>query len=285
MGTIPFSNPGGNNQTNPVSKLLPQGGTGLNQGGVVGGPQGTVAGAVNPYAPPTTTSSTGSISVGAQTGTTSPTSSGQGFITSGQDDGQNALQKQLNDIYGQGVGGSLFQLLNSMSGTDSTILQEYIQSLQPQMAKAQSDTNATLGAGGVSANSSVAAIADSNLQSQEFASIASESASLTQNQEQLTAQILSGMEPAAAKEVATSNWTIFGDVMSDITGDIGHLMGGSVNTAPNTQQQNTSGTISSGTSSNSISSPIPQTTGDETLYQLGESDTGENVGAALLAFE
>jgi len=163
--------------------------------------------------------------VGSQGGTSSAQN---GFITpnSSYSSGQNDLSKQLTDIYGKGVGGSIFELLNNMSGTNSTILQEYIQSLQPQMATAQANTNAALGSGGVGANSSVAAIADSNLQSQEFSSIASESASLTQSQEQMTLQALEGMSKDASKEVATSGWSTFGNVMGAITADAGALVGG-----------------------------------------------------------
>jgi hypothetical protein len=229
MGTIPFSNPAGNNQTNPVSSMLPK---------PTGGPAGVVSpitnpGAVqnNPYSPvhgaPLTGSAPGQIPSTGQGGVTGPSIPNVGGLTT---TGQNVagdtggLNKQLTDIWGKGVGGALSSLLEGMSGTDSQILQEYIASLQPQMAKAQSNTNAALGAGGVSANSSVAAIADSNLQAQESSAIAGESANLTQSQEQLTAQILTGMQGAAQKEVATSGWSVFGDVMDQITGDIGNLL-------------------------------------------------------------
>jgi hypothetical protein len=194
----------------------------------------------------TATSPTGTPIAGA---TPTSTSSQQGFITSGTDAGQNALQKQLNDIYGAGVGDSLFSLLNSMSGTNSTVLQEYIASLQPQMATTQANTNAALGAGGVGANSSVAAIADSALQGQEFASIAGESANLTQSQEQLTSSILSGMEGAASKEVATSGWSTFGNVMGDISSDIGAVIpGASGHAATNTSGGGIPSSFSSGAS-------------------------------------
>ena len=216
---IPFSNPAGNNQTNPSPIAV-----GKTSTPIAGSPISTPGS--NPFIPPGTTGSSSGGPIAFQGGTPSNTSAQDGFITSGTDAGQNALQKQLDDIYGKGVGGSLFSLLNSMSGTDSTVLQEYIKSLQPQMATAQANTNAALGAGGVGANSSVAAIADSNLQAQEQASIASESASLTQSQEQLTAQILSGTENASAKEVATSGWSVFGDVLSQVGSDAATILGG-----------------------------------------------------------
>jgi hypothetical protein len=215
---IPFSNPAGKNQTNPSPILSAP------TNPIPGSPQ--AAPGSNPYIPPSVPGSASGGPIPLQNTNPGTTSSSQGFITSGTDAGQNALQKQLTDIYGQGTGASLFSLLNSMSGTDSTVLQEYIASLQPQEAVAKANTNAALGAGGVGANSSVTGIADANLQAQEQASIASESANLTQNQEQLTAQILEGTEGAAAKEVATSNWSIFGDVLSQVGSDAAQALGG-----------------------------------------------------------
>jgi hypothetical protein len=234
MGTIPFSNPAGNNQTNSgppgVSKSVPL-------GNIPGSPtQGN-----NPYIPVTpglpvhAMGTPGAIPAAAPPGASVPNVGG--LTTTGQNiaGDTGGLQKQLVDIYGKGVGGALANLLANMSGTDSTVLQEFIKSLQPQMATAQANTNAALGAGGVSANSSVAAIADSNLQAQEFAAISGESAKLTQSQEELTAQLLSGMQGAAQKEVSTSAWSTFADVINNITGDIGNITsGGSFKTPGNT---------------------------------------------------
>jgi hypothetical protein len=225
-GTIPFSNPAGNNQMSPLSKMSMPGAGMPSKNPIPGSP--TVAGApqkggATPYAVPSTVTS--GLQPAAP-GAVQPANSAQnGFITNSQDAGQNALQKQLTDIYGQGTGGSLFSLLNSMSGTDSQVLQEYIQSLQPQQKQAQAGVNAALGAGGVSANSSVAALADSNLQSNEFSAIAGQSANLTKSQEDLTAQVLEGTEGASAKEVATSDWSIFGDVMNSVSQDAGAFVG------------------------------------------------------------
>lgn len=162
----------------------------------------------NPYVPPTFASTiTGTNTTG---GAITPNSG---------DPNQNLLQKQLTDIYGKGIGGELTSLLGSISGTDSQALQEYIASLQPQEAKAAANVNATLGAQGVSANSSVNAIAQSNLQAQETASIAGESAQLQTQEQQLEAGILSGTESAAAKEVASSGWSVFGDVLGALGSD------------------------------------------------------------------
>jgi hypothetical protein len=136
-----------------------------------------------------------------------------------------ALTKQLTDIYGKGTGGALSSLLENMSGVDSAVLQEYQQSLVPQEATAQANLDASLGAGGVSSNSSVAAIGNANLQAQETAAIAGESANLTQSQENLTAQILEGTEQSAQQEVSESGWNVFGQVLQDVGSVASDFMG------------------------------------------------------------
>jgi len=249
---IPASNPAGNNQTNPLNSVLGKTtpiatapGVGVQNnpympaGGTSTVPTSPAAPVYNAPSRPQalTTSTTG----------TGGSSGAAGFITdkSSYSSGENDLQKQLIEIYGKGVGGSLYSLLSSMSGTDSKVLQEYIASLQPQMAKAQADVNATLGAGGVSANSSVAAIADANLQAQEQAAIAGESAKLTLGQEELTANLLQGMQGASAKEVASSGWDVFANVIDQITGDIGNLLPMSSGNKTHTNTSSTSGSTGS----------------------------------------
>ena len=157
---IPYSNPAGNNQTTP-----PVGGAGATS---------TAVQALPGVAPTVATAAGGAD---ASSNPLIPATSPGGAIPSV---GGGSSASEVNNIFGSGVGGDINSFLGSIGGTNSVVLQEYINSLHPQMAKAQADTNAALGAGGVSANSSVAAIADSNLQSQESASIASESAHLTE---------------------------------------------------------------------------------------------------------
>jgi hypothetical protein len=127
------------------------------------------------------------------TGTTGATSSTSTVPSSAS---STSSGSELTDIYGA-VGSDINSYLNSISGTNSVVLQDYIKSLQPQMATAQAQTNAALGAGGVSANSSVAGIADANLNAQETASIASESASLTETGEQIEGNMLTGLASSA----------------------------------------------------------------------------------------
>lgn len=240
---VPYSNPAGKNQTSPSSTISTMPSQGLP---IVSPTNPGAANIANPLIPASgtpgitvpsqtvsavpSTSSTG-ITAGQVTGTGSTsaapgqTSAGTGFITSGTDNGMNALQKQYQDIYGQGTGDSLYTLLNSMSGTNSTILQEYIQGLQPQEAAASANLRAGLGAGGVSANSSVAALGEANLQAQEFATISNESANLTAHQEDLTANILQGTQSDSAREVASSGWDILGSVLQDAGSIAGNVLG------------------------------------------------------------
>lgn len=228
---VPYSNPAGNNQTGPSFGVPTSGAGAKAAGGKAGGALPVVSpvstpgsvGTANPYIPPTSTTpgATGTVPAG-------PTQSSS-FITpnSSYSSGENDLQKQLIDIYGKGVGGSLYTLLSGMSGTNSTILQQYIASLQPQFAKSRADLGASLGAGGVSPNSSVAALGEANLKAQEDAIIAGESANLTQGQEQMTAGILGSEQGAASKEVASSGWDVFGSVL----GDLGKLAGTTIGAA------------------------------------------------------
>ena len=239
IGQIPFSNPAGNNQTSP-SAPISQKANPIIQGNIPGSPtQGQ-----NPFVPniPSTAMSTqlssttgGNPSVPQAPGV--PNVGGLNQNPANVAGNSGALQKQLTDIYGKGVGGDLFNLINNMSGTDSQVMQEFIASLQPQMATAQANVNASLGAGGVGANSSVAAIADSNLQAQEFGAISGEEAKLTQSQEELTANLLMGMKGDASKEVSQSGWNVFADVVQGVVGDATNVIsalhgGGQQQTVP-----------------------------------------------------
>jgi hypothetical protein len=186
---IPYSNPAGNNQTTP--------GAGAPSAQPLALPGATPA--ANATATPTATNplipSTATATVPAAITTS------------------NASSNELNDIFGNGVGGDIYSFLGSVSGTNSVVLQDYVKSLQPQMATAQAQTNAALGAGGVSANSSVAGIADANLQAQEFASIAGESASLTETGEQMQESMIQGIAAPAENyeaQLQMEPWEIAG---------------------------------------------------------------------------
>lgn len=209
-GTIPFPSSGITAGAQPPASSL----TGLGSTkppaipGAVSttGMPGATPAQANPYVPPST-SGGGTIPAGGQ----APSGTATQAAVPGA--GQTALGKQESDIFGSGIGGAITDLLGSLSGTDSAALQNYIKSLIPQEANAQASVNATLGAQGVSGNSSVAAIADSNLKAQEFASIAGESAQLQTQEENLEAGILTGQENLAAQETAGPGLAIFGDIL------------------------------------------------------------------------
>jgi hypothetical protein len=205
---VPYSNPAGNNQTNPTSGAVGK----TNQ--VLPGATSTLASATgastaNPLVPATAT-----------TGTVPASSTVPSALASGS-------SNEIDNIFGSGVGGDINSFLGSVSGTNSAVLQDYIKSLQPQMATAQAQTNAALGAGGVSANSSVAGIADANLQAQETASIAGESASLTETGEQMQESMIQGMEAPAenyTNNQAMMPWEIAGSAI----GAAGNVAGAAI---------------------------------------------------------
>lgn len=211
-GNLPSSNAGGNNQTSP----------GLSN----------IQGTVQPFTPVLPTGSAASsnpyLTATPTTPTANPTGSLYNTATSSGYGGQSNIGKQLTDIYGKGVGGSFNYLLQGMSGTDSAIFQQYVNSMQPQMAKAQAQLNTGLGSQGVGANSSVNALAQADLQSQFLAQESGVNANLMQTQLQDTQNILEGAAGAAQQQVAQSGWNDFASVMSNVTQDAGALFGGSM---------------------------------------------------------
>ena len=217
ISTVPASNIAGNNQTSPILTAKSPAAPTVPVSPIA--VPGTHPGQQNSFVPVTAGSvlPTGASGVADSGGLVN--SSANTFGTTG------ALDKQLGDIYGKGIGGSLSSLLGSIGGVDSATLQEYIKSLAPQEATAQANLSANLGAAGISPNSSVNAIASSNLQAQEFADIAGESANLTQSGEQLKAGILGNMQGAAAQEVASSGWDVFGQVMQGVANLGGDVIG------------------------------------------------------------
>lgn len=279
---VPYSNPAGNNQTTPTGVLTTTGGPKLPGAMPTTGVPGAAASATNPLVP---FSSTPSGTAGTVPGASIPNVGGLTNSPANAAGTTGGLNKQLVDIWGKGVGGALSSLLTGMSGTDSAILQEYIQSLGPQEAKAQAGVNASLGAGGISANSSVTGLADANLQAQEFSAIAGESANLTQSQEQLTAQILTGMQPAAQKEVASSGWSVFGDVLGDIATDAGAVLHGGQGAMPGNVPASPTSSISSPNLSPGVLPSFAPAQGDsfDPGYAGGLSGVDSGLDAALFA--
>ena len=230
---VPYSNKVGNNQTTPGA----------------GAPAATSTSIVAPKAAENSfVPAAAATAATATTGATATTSTVPSVDSGGK------LGSQLTDIYGSGVGGSLDSLINSMSGTNSVVLQDYINSLVPQEAKAQSNLDMSLGAGGAGSNSSVAAIGNANLQAQETAAIAGESASLIKDQEHLTAEMLMGIAPTAAQQVSDSSaLNVFGQVLGDV--------GSVVSTAMGLSEVTGGAHTAAGTGSFGGASPVPSSLG------------------------
>lgn len=233
---LPTSNPGGNNQTGPSTKMTGVSGAIPFQGGPAGSQNPYFA---NPGGPTLPSGSAGTQPPGSwyqgwgalPQGWNSPGSlypSGSSYGS-----GETNIEKQLIDIYGKGVGGALNNLLAGMGGTDSQIFQQFLASMKPVWQQQQVGLKQGLGVEGVSGNSSVAGIAEADLGAQQSAQAAGVNSQLMQQQLQDTLSVLMGTKGDAAKEVATSGWDVFASVMNNVTGDIGNLLGGNYNNNPN----------------------------------------------------
>jgi len=202
---VPYSNPAGKNQTAPSVPMANAGAVSHVPAPTPLAPTATAT--ANPLIPATSTVTPGTPSV-PQTVGTDP-----------------AQYQQLQDIYGAS-GNSLYEFMQSLDGTSSATLQDYIKSLGPQFAKSGANLDASLGAGGVGANSSVSALAHADLGSQEDSLIADESAKLLQSQEGLQANLLESTLPSAEKQVSdSSGWNTFAQILSGIGGLTSSVMG------------------------------------------------------------
>lgn len=212
---VPYSNPGGRNQTSPgmptpiAAPSVP--GTSLNSG-------------ANPFMPGAATpTGVGSVptTAGAAGGNTGSLYNPASSYSSGETD----IKKQLVDIYGKGTGGMLDYILQNMQGTDSAAFQQFLASMAPVEASSKASLGATLGAEGVGPNSSVNAIAQSNLEAQFNAQAAGVNSQMIQQQLQDTIGILQGTQGDASKEVASSGWDVLGQVLQGVGNAAGSVFG------------------------------------------------------------
>ncbi len=212
---VPYSNPAGNNQTSPAMPMANAGTTPHVPTATPLAPTEAVQN--NPLIPATAMGTPAASTVpGAATAVSTGINNGQS---------NDAFYQQLQDIYGA-TGDQIFNFMNSISGTSAKTLEDYTQSLQPQFAKSSADVHASLGAGGVSANSSVTGIADASLKAQEDAMVAGESANLLQHDESLQANILGGLTTDARNQVSdSSGWNTFAQILSGVGGLTSSVMG------------------------------------------------------------
>lgn len=210
-GTLPTSNVGGNNQTSP-------------------GVGGAIAAPTPIFSAPTTGGTLPSANPYISAAPTSATTAGVGNALyntqSSQASGQTDINKQLTDILGKGVGGSLNNILQNLSGTDSAIFQQWLASQVPAEQQAESQMRQGLGAMGVGGNSSVAGLAEANLGAQFNAQAAGVNAQLMQNAIQTSTGILTGAQELAAQEVAASPTQVLGNVLSQVGSDVATFFGG-----------------------------------------------------------
>lgn len=226
-GVLPTSNAAGNNQTSPGAGLT------FGAGGMGAIPRpifqpvqtaGTLPSS-NPMlsvTPTTTPTPLAQTTAGAAPGVglyNTQTSPGQGTTD---------INKQLTDIFGKGIGGSLNNLLQSLSGTDSQVFQQWLAAQVPAQAQAEASARQGLASMGVSGDSSVAGLMEANLGANFNAQAAAENAQLMTQNIGTTQSILQNAQGAAAQEVATSPWTIASQVIGEVgqvAGDVGGVGG------------------------------------------------------------
>jgi hypothetical protein len=169
--------------------------------------------------PLTTTSNppgTDTSASGTTTTSSTPTPSSNPILAGYTQQQTNQLRNQLVNIYGKGEGGLLFNLLNGMGGSDNAYMQAYAKAMAPVNAENLATLNTTLGNSGVSANSSTAAIANADFESNVTSQEALVEQNLLQSNIQDTIGITTGIEDAAQKEVSESWYNDLGDVLEAV---------------------------------------------------------------------
>lgn len=215
--TVPIGNPAGMNQANPAlnapARPMPMGAS-TPPAPIAGG---TAPVSTNPYilgggAPGTATS--GSV----------PSSTPGAPLTPDQQQQQNLI-KQWTDIYGKGTGGEMASEYQGMQGINSAAFDAYLQSMAPVWAGQTASFGQSMGAAGVSPNSTVEALGLSNLLSNQAATAAGVSSNMIMQNQQERLGLLTGTEQASAAEVASSGWDVFGQVIGDVGALAGDVLG------------------------------------------------------------
>src|SRR5215472_964087 len=144
MGTVPYGNPGGMNQTSPPVRPVAS----MPTPNPI--PGGSVPSSSNPYM--------------FGTGTTAPPVT-LGKIPTGFTPQQNVqanIGSQWGDRYGA-TGGALASEYAGLQGTNNAAYQALVASMAPTFQQQRNDLMAGFGASGVGANSTVAALGESDL--------------------------------------------------------------------------------------------------------------------------
>jgi hypothetical protein len=115
-----------------------------------------------------------------------------------------ALQKQLNDIYGKGEGGLMFQMISNLGSNDSSYMQAYNTAMSKQIAEGSATLQTAQGNAGISANSSAAAIESADYMSGIEAQAGLQEQQLIQQQQQEAIGLTQGLQSDAKAENSTS---------------------------------------------------------------------------------
>jgi hypothetical protein len=305
--TIPFSNPGGNNQTNPGSGagMLPKTPVPYSSGADASGSSST-----NPYFNPGTGAPIGTAtpqtSGSSLPGSPAPTATGNTnvggslqnpsytYSTSTNNPAEgSSIYNQLVSIYGQGVGGELAYIMENMGGEDSAMFQQYLASMAPAQASEVAGLQGSLAGAGVGGNSSVSAIANSNLQGQFNANAANADLGIMETGLQDTIGILTGTESDAAKETASSGWNVFGQVAGAVgslastamTGGLASMLfnqgGGGSSSSPSATGSLLSGEGSSDLSTTSVDTGDMLSTDLTDMADMGDFENTGQVAAGI----
>lgn len=137
---------------------------------------------------------------------------------------QQQSDKQLTDTFGKGIGGDINSVINNLGSNDSTYMQAYSNAMAGQNAENLSTLNTTLGNAGVGANSSTAAIANADFESNVTSQEGLQEQQLQQLDEENLIGLLQGTQGAANKEASTSVWGDIGGVLGSIGSDIGSAL-------------------------------------------------------------
>jgi hypothetical protein len=205
-GTIPGAN----------SNMLNTTGTGATTSGLASG------------AAPYSALNTGVATVpGATTSNGETVGTGAGALNlTGQQ--QSNVTKQLTDTYGKGEGALLGSEISNLGSSDNSYMQAYTAAMAPQNAENLSSLNTTLGNEGVSGNSSTAAIADADFNSNVTSQEGLQEAQLQQTSQQDLLGLTSGLEGQSAAEVSSGG---FLNDLGSIAGSVAELGSGIANVA------------------------------------------------------
>jgi hypothetical protein len=185
-------------------------------GGVPGGQTTLGSGNTGSGAPVGSSGGTISIGTGGSNTVSVDTTSGP---FAGMNEGQiNETLKQLRDTYGNGIGTLLFSTMANLGGQNDQYMQAYEKAMAGPNAENLATLNTTLGNSGVSANSSTAAIANADFQSNVTAQEGLQEAQLQKQDATLSASILEGILPTEAKQTSDANQSVFGQIINDIGG-------------------------------------------------------------------